>query len=218
MLCPVLGASLLSTAVAQAAPAQASKTAEITLEKFVVTGSNIPTAADALAAPVTVISQAEIERSGLGSNLLELMQTRMPSFAGSGNLGATNGNIAGGTATSGGSQISLRNLSTLVLLDGRRLPDSGASARGGRSFVDVNQIPLAAIQSMEVLTDGASAIYGSDAVGGVVNVKLKHDYDGLEVGARYARSTSDGDYTQRSAYLVAGAKTDRISISFNYAW
>ena len=144
------------------------------------------------------------------------MQTRMPSFAGSGNLGATNGNIAGGNATSGGSQISLRNLSTLVLLDGRRLPDSGASARGGRSFVDVNQIPLAAIQSMEVLTDGASAIYGSDAVGGVVNVKLKHDYEGLEFGGRYAMSTGDGDYTQRSAYLVAGAKTDRISLTVSF--
>ena len=202
------------TAPATAAPAPASET--VKLAAFVITGSNIPTAADALAAPVTMINQAEIERSGLGSNLLEVMQTRMPSFAGSGNLGATNGNIAGGNATSGGSQVSLRNLSTLVLLDGRRLPDSGASARGGRSFVDVNQIPLAAIQSVEVLTDGASAIYGSDAVGGVVNVKLKHDYEGLEVGARYARSTGDGDYTQRSAYLVAGAKTDRISLTVSF--
>ncbi len=189
----------------------------VKLESFVVTGSNIPTAADAVAAPITIINRDEIERTGLGSNLLEVVQTRMPSFAGSGNLGATNGNIAGGTATSGGSQLSLRNLSTLVLLDGRRLPDSGASARGGRSFVDVNQIPLAAIQSMEVLTDGASAIYGSDAVGGVVNVKLKHDYQGLEVGGRYAMSTGDGDYNQRSAYLVAGATTDRMSLTVSFS-
>ena len=189
----------------------------VKLESFVVTGSNIPTAADAVAAPITIINRDEIERTGLGSNLLEIVQTRMPSFAGSGNLGATNGNIAGGTATSGGSQLSLRNLSTLVLLDGRRLPDSGACARGGRSFVDVNQIPLAAIQSMEVLTDGASAIYGSDAVGGVVNVKLKHDYQGLEVGGRYAMSTGDGDYTQRSAYLVAGAKADRMSLTVSFS-
>ena len=122
-----------------------------------------------------------------------------------------------GSATSGGSQLSLRNLSTLVLLDGRRLPDSGASARGGRSFVDVNQIPLAAIQTMEVLTDGASAIYGSDAVGGVVNVKLKNDFQGLEIGGRYARSTREGDYTQRSAYLVAGAKTDRFNLTVSFS-
>ena len=194
------------------APAGAVK-----LAAFTVTGSNIPTAADAVAAPITIINRDEIERTGLGSNLLEVVQTRMPSFAGSGNLGATNGNIAGGTATSGGSQLSLRNLSTLVLLDGRRLPDSGASARGGRAFVDVNQIPLAAIQSMEVLTDGASAIYGSDAVGGVVNVKLKHDYQGLEIGGRYAMSTGDGDYTQRSAYLVAGAKTDRMGVTVSFS-
>ena len=205
-------------AAAQTAPGSPSAAGTaaketIKLESFVVTGSNIPTAADAVAVPVTVINREEIERTGLASNLLEVVQTRMPSFAGSGNLGATNGNIAGGTATSGGSQLSLRNLSTLVLLDGRRLPDSGASARGGRSFVDVNQIPLAAIQSMEVLTDGASAIYGSDAVGGVVNVKLKHDYQGLEIGGRYAMSTADGDYSQRSAYLVAGANTARMSVT-----
>ena len=79
--------------------------------------------------------------------------------------------------------------------------------------MDVNQIPLAALQTIEVLTDGASAIYGSDAVGGVVNVKLKHDFQGLEIGGRYARSTRAGDYTQRSAYLVAGAKADRISLT-----
>lgn len=188
----------------------------IKLESFVVTGSNIPTAADAVAAPITIINREDIERTGLGSNLLEVMQTRMPSFAGSGNLGATNGQLQGGASTSGGSQVSLRNLSTLLLLDGRRLPDNGASARGGRSFVDVNQIPLAAIQSMEVLTDGASAIYGSDAVGGVVNVKLKHDYQGLEIGGRNAVSTRDGNYTQRSAYLVAGANTDQLSLTVSF--
>ncbi len=198
---------------APAAPVEAA----VKLGTFVVTGSNIPMAADAVAVPVTIINRDDIERTGLASNLLEVVQARMPSFAGSGNLGATNGNIAGGTATSGGSQLSLRNLSTLVLLDGRRLPDSGASARGGRSFVDVNQIPLAAIQTLEVLTDGASAIYGSDAVGGVVNVKLKHDFQGLEIGGRYARSTREGDYTQKSGYLVAGARTDRVGLTVSYS-
>jgi iron complex outermembrane receptor protein len=199
----------------QSAAASSAKDT-VKLDAFIVTGSNIPTASDAIAVPVTFINPVEIERTGLSSNLLEVVQVRMPSFSGSGNLGAVNGNVAGGLSTSGGSQLSLRNLPTLVLLDGRRLPDSGASARGGRSFVDVNQIPLAAIQSMEALTDGASAIYGSDAVGGVVNVKLKHDYHGLEFGGRYAMSTRDGNYTQRSAYLVAGAKTDRMSVTVSF--
>ena len=129
--------SPLDAQTAPSTPAAAGPAAKetIKLESFVVTGSNIPTAADAVAAPITIINRDEIERTVLGSNLLDIVQTRMPSFAGSGNLGATNGNIAGGTATSGGSQLSLRNLSTLVLLDGRRLPDSGASARGGRAPV-----------------------------------------------------------------------------------
>ena len=199
-------------------PAGGSPAAEaVRLGAFVVTGSNIPTAADAVAVPVTIINRDEIERTGLASNLLEVAQARMPSFAGSGNLGATNGNVSGGSATTGGSQLSLRNLPTLLLLDGRRLPESGASARGGRSFVDVNQIPLAAIRSMEVLTDGASAIYGSDAVGGVVNVKLKHDFEGLEIGGRYARSTREGDYTQRSVYVVGGARTGRLSLTLSFS-
>ncbi|PAW68197.1 MAG: hypothetical protein B9S34_03065 [Opitutia bacterium Tous-C1TDCM] len=209
---PMAAQPAAGTPVIAAAAAKES----VKLESFVVTGSNIPTAADAVAVPVTVINREEIERTGLGSNLLDVVQTRMPSFAGSGNLGATNGNT-GGTSTFGGSQISLRNLPTLVLLDGRRLPDSGASARGGRSFVDVNQIPLAAIQTMEVLTDGASAIYGSDAVGGVVNVKLKHDFQGLEIGGRYAMAEGDGNHTQRSAYLVAGARTDRLSVTLSFS-
>lgn len=213
-LSAALSAVALSTSPSQSAPAAEES---LKLAEFVVTGSNIPAAADAVAVPVTLINRDEIERTGLASNLLDVVQARMPSFAGSGMLGSTNGNVGGGASTSGGSQLSLRNLPTLVLLDGRRLPESGASARGGRSFVDVNQIPLAAIQTIEVLTDGASAIYGSDAVGGVVNVKLKHDFQGLEVGGRYARSARDGDHSQRSGYLVAGAKGDRVSLTVSYS-
>lgn len=182
------------------------------LAAFVVTGSNIPTAADAVAVPVTIIGQADIERTGLDTNLLEVLQKRVPSFAGSGNLGFTNGNTAANN-TYGGSQISLRSLSTLVLLDGRRVPDNGAGARGSRAFVDVNQFPLAAIQTVEVLTDGASAIYGSDAVGGVVNVKLRHDFNGLEFGGRHAFSNRQGNYSERSGYLVAGVKGERVSVT-----
>ncbi len=212
VLCPVLGASLLSTAVAQTAPAQASKTAEITLEKFVVTGSNIPTAGDALAVPVTILGRPDLEATGLDTNLLEVLQKRMPIFAGNGNLGSTNSNV-GVAGTYGGSNVALRNLDTLVLLNGRRLPTNGANGRGGRSFVDLNQIPIAAVQSIEVLTDGASAIYGSDAVGGVVNVKLRNDFNGAEAGLRYAFSTRKGDYEEKSGYVVVGAKRPGISLT-----
>ncbi len=219
MLCPVLGASLFTAAVAQTAPAPSTtgKTAEITLEKFVVTGSNIPTAVDALAAPVTILGRQDLEATGLDTNLLEVLQKRMPIFAGNGNLGVSNSNV-GANSTAGGSQASLRNLSTLVLLNGRRLPDNGSGARGGRSFVDLNQIPLAAVQSIEVLTDGASAIYGSDAIGGVINVKLRSDFNGVEVGGRYAFSSKQGDYEERSGYVVAGAKRPGIGLTVSATW
>ncbi len=215
MLCSVLGTGLAAVASAQspaAAPAANKQPAEITLEKFVVTGSNIPTAGDALAVPVTIIGRPDLEATGLDTNLLEVLQKRMPIFAGNGNLGATNSNV-GITNTYGGSNVALRNLDTLVLLNGRRLPTSGANGRGGRSFVDLNQIPLAAVQSVEVLTDGASAIYGSDAVGGVVNVKLRNDFNGAEAGGRYAFSSRSGDYEERSGYVVVGAKRPGLSIT-----
>ncbi|MBL9199053.1 MAG: TonB-dependent receptor [Opitutaceae bacterium] len=201
-----------SVATAQTPPGAEEK---VQLAAFTVTGSNIPTAADAVAVPVTIIAAADIQRSGVDTNLLEVLQKTMPAFSGAGNLGVTNGNTAANN-TYGGSQISLRSLATLVLLDGRRVPDNGANARGSRAFVDVNQFPLAAVQSVEVLTDGASAIYGSDAVGGVVNVKLKHDFQGLEFGGRYGFSNRTGDYHERSAYVVAGVKKGPVSLTVSF--
>jgi iron complex outermembrane receptor protein len=213
-------ASLASVAMGQTTAAStpaAQADEKVTLEKYVVTGSNIPTATDALAAPVTILGRADLESTGLDTNLLEILQKRMPIFAGNGNLGVSNSNV-GANSTAGGSQVSLRNLATLVLLNGRRLPDNGSNARGGRSFVDVNQIPLAAVQSVEVLTDGASAIYGSDAIGGVVNIKLRTDFNGVEVGGRYAFSTRKGDYEERSGYIVAGAKRPGIGLTVSASW
>lgn len=215
MLCSIAGASLLSVTNAQT-PRAASGPAEVTLEKFVVTGSNIPTAADAIAVPVTILGPREIERSGINTNLLELIRKELPYFAGSGNLGNSNANT-GANSTLGGSQVSLRNLDTLVLVNGRRVANNGANGRGGRSFVDVNQFPISAVESIEVLTDGASAIYGSDAVGGVVNIKLKSNFTGVETGARYAMGKSD--YSEQSAYMTMGVSRGpiRATVSVSYA-
>src|SRR5688572_15620013 len=117
--CLYTGAALISVAVAQVAPSASVKPEEkVTLEKFVVTGSNIPTAADAVAVPVTILNRQDLEATGLDTNLLEVLQKRMPIFAGNGNLGATNSNV-GANSTAGGSQVSLRNLDTLVLINGR---------------------------------------------------------------------------------------------------
>ena len=190
----------------------------IQLEKLVVTtGSNIPSAANATAVPVVVLGQQDIAQTGLNSNLLEILRKRIPAFAGrsnAGNSNATNTN----QSTAGGSQIALRNLDTLVLINGRRIATSGINGNGGKSFVDINMIPAAAIERLEVLTDGASAIYGSDAIGGVVNIILKSSYEGGELGGRYAYTSNTGHYSERSGYFVAGAKVADTSITATGSW
>jgi len=146
------------------APAQAP-TPPVVVESIVVTGSNLPTTPDAVAVPVTILGAEQIEQTGITSNVLEILRKAIPSFAGRGNTGNSNANNTNQN-TAGGSQVLLRNLDTLVLINGRRVATNGINAIGGKSFVDVNQIPAAAIDRIEVLTDGSSAIYGSDAIGG----------------------------------------------------
>ena len=215
----LLPALLAATSIALPAQTTAAKPDEtLQLEKFVVsTGSNIPTAADALAVPVVVLGQKDIQETGLNSNLLQILRKRVPAFAGrsnAGNSNATNTN----QSTAGGSQIALRNLDTLVLINGRRVATSGINGNGGKSFVDINMIPAAAIERMEILTDGASAIYGSDAIGGVVNIILKSNYEGGEVGGRYAVTSNTGRYSERSGYFVAGAKVAGASVTVTGSW
>jgi iron complex outermembrane receptor protein len=213
LVVPALLLSLDTRAVAAE-----NKKEEVTeLAPLVVTGSNIPAAADAMAVPVVVLGQKDIAQTGLNSNLLEILRKRIPAFAGrsnAGNSNATNTN----QSTAGGSQIALRNLDTLVLINGRRVATSGINGNGGKSFVDINMIPAAAIERLEVLTDGASAIYGSDAIGGVVNIILKSSYTGSEVGGRYAFTSNTGHYSERSGYFVAGAKVGDTSVTATGSW
>jgi outer membrane receptor protein involved in Fe transport len=107
--------------------------------------------------------------------------------------------------------LQLRNLPTLILVNGRRVANSGVGGINGKNFVDVNQIPAAAIDHIEVLTDGASSIYGSDAIGGVVNFILKSDYKGITAGGRYASAA--GDYREKSAYITGGTQVGGVSIT-----
>lgn len=190
----------------------------VSLSKLVVTGSNLPTASDSTDAPIVVVSHKDIEKTGVNTNLLEVLRKSIPAFAGrsnTGNSNATNTN----QNTAGGSQIALRNLDTLILINGRRIAMSGANGLGGgKNFVDINQIPLAAIDHMEVLTDGASAIYGSDAIGGVVNIILKSNYEGSEIGGRYAVSSNTGHYSERSGYFTAGAGRQGVNITVSGSW
>ena len=183
-------------------------TPPVVVESIVVTGSNVPTTPDAVAVPVTILGAEQMEQTGITSNVLEILRKAIPSFAGRGNTGNSNANNTNQN-TAGGSQVLLRNLDTLVLINGRRVATNGINAIGGKSFVDVNQIPAAAIDRIEVLTDGSSAIYGSDAIGGVVNIILKTEFEGAEVGGRYGWASNAGDYTERSGYFVGGKELSK---------
>lgn len=187
------------------------------LEKFVVTGSLIPIAAGSPAIPVTVISAPEIEKTGVSTDLLDVLKKTQPAFYGSNNIGSENGNISSGS-TNGGSQVSLRNRATLVLINGRRANISPVLASGGASFVDVSVIPISAVERIEVLSDGASATYGSDAVSGVVNIILKTNYAGTEIGGTYGWSPNNGKWANRSYFGVAGASFGNTSLTITTEW
>ena len=187
------------------------------LEKFVVTGSLIPIAAGSPAIPITVITSAEIEKTGVSTDLLDVLKKSEPNFYGANNIGSENGNVSSGS-TNGGSALALRNRATLVLINGRRAVLSPVIASGGAGFVDVSVIPLAAVERVEVLSDGASATYGSDAVSGVVNIIMKTNYNGSEFGGRYGWSPNKGKYAERSYFAVAGASSQKTSLTVTTEW
>ncbi|HEY1849267.1 MAG TPA: TonB-dependent receptor [Opitutaceae bacterium] len=179
------------------------------LEKFVVTGSNIPMAADALSVPVLTVDQSTIKDSGVSADTLDLLRKVAPNISG---VGEENAQILTGT-NFGGASVAIKGLPTLVLVDGRRVANDPAESTGGTQFVDLNMIPPAAIDRIEVLEDGASAIYGSDAIGGVINIILKKDYNGWVTGAHYGFSTESGRYEERSGYIMGGVSNDKTSIT-----
>lgn len=166
-------------------PAPAQK-----VERVEVTGSNIKRTDSETATPITIITREEIVKSG-ASTLNEVLQNVTAS--GLGSFSETNTNLSSGGGAAG---ISLRGLGasyTLVLLDGRRVAPSGfGGSTGVATFTDLNAIPVSMIDRIEVLRGSASAVYGADAVGGVINVILRRDFKGGEVSA-FAGQTQRGD-------------------------
>ena len=209
-------AALITQGFAQQATAGSDENV-LKLEKFEVTGSYIPVAGTATAIPVTTLSADTIADTGVTTNVLEVLRKAAPQFAGNGNLGNSNANISSGS-TGGGSALAFRNTQTLVLLNGRRSAYAPIASSGGIQFVDVNLIPLAAIDKIELLQDGASAIYGTDAVAGVVNIILKSDFKGMEVGMNYGFSDNDGKYAVRKGWVVGGAGNDKTQVTFSAEW
>ncbi len=185
------------------------------MKPTVVTGSYIPTAETVGPAPVETLGASEIQRVG-ADDVLHVLKKLSPSFSGNANIGQEVNN--GGA---GETYVALRNLKTLVLINGRRLGStvfSYPTLYGATSgFADLNTIPLAAIERIEVLKDGASALYGSEAVGGVINIITKKDFSGVELGGRYGFATGQGDFAESRAWVVGGAATPGGEASFTAA-
>ncbi|OWQ88513.1 TonB-dependent receptor [Roseateles aquatilis] len=154
------------------------------LERIEITGSSIKRVANEGSLPVQLITQEDIKASG-ATNVADLIQ-RLPAMGG--NL--TIGDIAIGSNSGGIATASIHGIGesyTLVLLNGRRIAPTGSGSR-----INLNSIPMSAIERIEVLTDGASALYGSDAIAGVVNFVLKRNVQGGNITANYSNPVGSG--------------------------
>jgi iron complex outermembrane receptor protein len=197
-----------STALAQTTPPSEPQK----LEKVEITGSSIRRIDAETALPVQILTREDIRRTG-AATVEQLLQT-VTAAASSGALpasassGATTGNI---------SSVSLRGLTsirTLVLVNGRRISPYGIGFTNDSVSVDVNSIPVAALERVEILKDGASAIYGSDAIAGVVNLILRRDYQGAELSAEYGDTHDGGGGVQRvsGAWGFGDLARDRFNV------
>lgn len=171
------------------------------IQKVTVTGSNIKRADKEGTSPIHTITAKDIIESG-AANVAELMK-QVPSMGSD-----INQDLTGGTFAAGVSTASLRGLgstSTLILLNGRRMtPSAYADPNNGNSTLyDLNSIPLSAIERVEIYKDGASAVYGSDAIGGVINFITKRNYRGAE-GAINISANDDGKFGRKRANATTG--------------
>ncbi|MET0656007.1 MAG: TonB-dependent receptor [Pseudoxanthomonas sp.] len=170
-----------------------------TLDRIEVTGSRIKRAEIEGAVPVTVLTRAQIDASGDVSVADVLRDTTFASF---GNFRPQSGSSAQSVA-----DVDLRGIGsdrTLVLIDGRRAPYAPSTGQSA----DLNTIPLAAVERIEILSDGASALYGSDAIGGVINIILRKDFEGAEVRIGMGKPKVEGGDTEEGS-VVFGTSSDR---------
>lgn len=196
------GASIAALCSPSGVQAQDTTGEAKTLDRVEVTGSRLRRVETETASPVFVFERADIEKSG-AVTAGEFLQ-EVPAISGA----ATNPQVNNGGGT-GASTISLRGLTsdrTLLLVNGRRLITQ-----------DVNAIPINMIERVEILKDGASAIYGSDAVAGVVNFILRHDLDGAEFNAQYGISDRNDAETEHFSFAF-GSASERSSVSFGITY
>jgi iron complex outermembrane recepter protein len=183
------------------------------LDVVVVTGTRIKQRTDEGALPVATITHEQIERTG-ATTAEQFLQSVAVAVQGNSNVVAASGS---GATTGGVSSVSLRGLGsqrTLVLINGRRVAGGGTITDS--TSVDVNSIPLSALERVEVLKDGASAIYGSDAIAGVINFIIRDNYQGAEFTADGGGTTDGGGSTKKVTALVGfgSLAEDRYNVMF----
>jgi iron complex outermembrane receptor protein len=206
-----IGIFLLCAASAFAQEPAASGTAEV--ERVIVTGSNIPAAEETGPNPVDTYRPADLEKLGvrngtdLLTNLPQEMGTTSSQNANEGGDGAVRPNLRG-----------LLSKETLVLIDGKRVAIAASDVVLGSTIgpagVDINLIPFPMIDHIDILKDGASAVYGSDAVAGVINIFLLHKFRGLEIGGSIGNTNlgASNDARELEGWLKAGAGDDKTDI------
>ena len=181
-------------------------------ERIVVTGSRIKRTDIEGVSPVQSYSKEDLDISG-HNTIQDFVRTLTTS---NGNTGDDNNNsFANGTST-----LNLRGLgnnATLVLVNGRRLASYGQAQNITEQFVDLNSIPMSAVERIDILKDGASAIYGADAVAGVVNFILRKDYEGAEVTLGY-QTDVDRDTPQQSVSVTFGAGNDKTHFTSIFSY
>jgi len=204
----------LAAAVSLAHAADSSNAGD-SLEEVIVTGTSIKGINSEAALPVQVLEAKDIARTGATSVDELFRQVTAAASSGSANSAQATGTHTGGIAT-----VSLRGLTsarTLVLINGQRAPVYGGGPNGAAgSSVDIGAIPLSAIERVEVLKDGASAIYGSDAIAGVVNIILRQDFHGLRASVQAGTPTRAGGGTQELASIYGGLgklQSDRYNVN-----
>ncbi len=198
-LMQVLGAGI--AAGVATLPATAQTTQPASKERIEVTGSNIKRVEGESALPVTVITREEIDRSG-STNAMELLQL----VSSNNSAGAVALVSTIGATTFSNQTANLRGLQgghTLVLINGKRV-NGFAGEVGGNAGVNLAVIPFAAIERIEILKDGASAVYGSDAIAGVINFIVRSDYRGAEATVYYGAPTRSGGGAQEKYAASAG--------------
>src|SRR6476661_7528065 len=207
----ILASNAFAQLPAPAVPAEpaAAPPSSAEVERVVVTGSNIPTAEETGPNPVDTYRPQDIEKLGIRS--ATDLQEFIPQQAG----GTVNLNI--GNAGDGTVQFNLRGIlpkETLVLIDGKRVAAGSLATAGASGGPDINLIPFSMVDHVDILKDGASAVYGSDAIAGVVNFFLIHKFRGLEIGGTYGNTNmgASNDMGEWEAWIKAGTGDDKTDI------